>query len=182
MVGPRGCHMLGACSLRLAALGVLGVLLLGTADASAQPAVQAARTQARPPLQPQAVDVLKAVGARLAAAHTVSVVAVETIETVSGAQGPSVSTKRSDVTLQRPDKLRVLVSGGATPQSASYCNGNTMMTYSPDDKTLVIAKAPPTITECLRLAYRASAIDPSFIDVIVADSYNELIPGLTRAS
>jgi hypothetical protein len=192
--------MFRECSLRVAAFAVLSALAMVPVAASAQSALPSARkpaaaankespagttTAVRPArlqLEPKAIDVLKAVRARLAGARTLSVVAVETVKRVNRPEGPLVSVNRSEVTLQRPDKLRVSVSGGGTPRSESYCNGNTMMTYSPDDRALVIEKAPPTINECLKRSYQASAIDFPLVDLIVGNPSRDLTSGLTYAS
>jgi hypothetical protein len=175
-------------SLRLAAFGAFGVLLLSPVAAGAQSAPRSAPKQTataaakKPQLEPKAIEVLKAVGNRLAAAQTVSVVAVETLEGLRSPTVLPVSANRSEVILQRPDKMRVIVSGEGTRRSEVYCNGKTMLTYSPDEKALVIAKAPPTINECLKDAYKASAIDSPFVDLIVADPDSNVIPALTRAT
>jgi hypothetical protein len=171
--------MFRECWLRAAALGALGVLILGPVAAGAQSAVPSVRRQTttaaaakKQSMDPKAIETLKAVGIRLAAAKTLSLVAVQTVDGLS---------HRSEVTLQRPDKLRVIVSGDG-PRSQSFCNGNTLMTYSPVEKSIVIAKAPPTINECLRDAYKAAAIDFPLVDLIVADRYVDLIAGLKHAS
>src|SRR5262245_15709889 len=57
-----------------------------------------------------------------------------------------------------------------------------MLIFSPDDKALVIEKAPPTIDDCLKRAYKASEIDSPFVDLIVANPDSNLIPALTRAT
>ena len=70
---------------------------------------------------------------------------------------------------------------GDGPRSEVHCNGNTMMTYWPAEKALVIAKAPPTISECLKDAYQTSAIDFPFANLIVADGNGDRVPSLKYA-
>ncbi len=120
---------------------------------------------------------MKAVRNRLAAMKTLSFVAVDTFEGLSRQGTPVAYSNRSEVTVQRPDKLRVIVSGDGPP-SQFYCNRNTTMTYSPAEKALVIAKAPPTINQCLKDAFKESAIYFPFVDLIASD----LAPGMTHAA
>lgn len=173
-------------SLRVAAFAALSFLILGPVAARAQSAAPPAHKQTtaaakkQSQLEPKAIEVLQAVSNRLAAVHTLSFVAVETSESLSRQGTQLVSRRRSEVTLQRPDKLRVILSGNG-PRSQVYCNGNTMMTYSPDESALVIEKAPPTINQCLRDASKASAIDFPFIDLILSDPSSGLISGLKHA-
>src|SRR5208283_417888 len=103
-------------SIRLIALIGLGTLLLGAgivAAQTAQPAAKQAAPQAQPAapvklqLEPKAVDLLKAVSTRLAAAHTLSFTAVETYESLSRQGVPVIFANEYHVTLQRPNKLRV---------------------------------------------------------------------------
>jgi len=105
----------------------------------------------------KAIEIVKASRRRLAATPTVSFVAVDTFESQDPQGTPLVYANTSQVTLQRPDKLRVILSGDSA-RSQFYCNRNTTMTYSPVENALVIAKAPPTINQCLKDAYKASKI------------------------
>ena len=136
-------------SLRVAAFGALVVLILSPVTAGAQSPAPSARRQStaaanKVQLEPKAIEVLKAVADQLATAHTLSVIAVETVGSVS---------RRSEVTLQRPDKLRVSTAVDGQPFE-SYCNGSTMVMYSAAKKAFTIAKAPPTIGACLKDAYK----------------------------
>jgi hypothetical protein len=57
-------------------------------------------------IEPKAIEILKAASSRLAAARTVSFTAVVSYESPSRLGTPLVYTTKSEVTLQRPDKLR----------------------------------------------------------------------------
>src|SRR5450755_417699 len=83
-----------------------------------------------PALEPKAIELLKATSARLAAAQTVSFTAVEIFEHPSRHGHPIAYATKSDVTLQRPDKLRVLIAGDG-PASEFYYDGKVMMAYAP---------------------------------------------------
>ena len=103
------------CALLLA----LGALLL-TPNAQSKPAgkkkakpAAAEATpapEATPSLEPKAIDILKAASSRLAAARTMKFNAVHFYESPSRQGHPLAFTTKSEVTLQRPDKLRVIMS------------------------------------------------------------------------
>ena len=134
--------------------------------------------QPRPPaLEPKAVEILKATGARLAAAHTLTFTAVETFESLSRQGVPLVYANRSEVTLQRPDKLRVIISGDG-PASEFYYDGKQMMAYAPAENLVAVADAPRTIDATLERIYHSAGIYFPFTDLIVADPYGDLAPGL----
>jgi hypothetical protein len=131
-------------------------------------------------LEPKAIELLKAMSARLAAARTMSFTAVVTDESPSRI-GPALAyTTTSDVTLQRPDKLRIVTPGDG-PATEFYYDGKTMTAYAPAENLVAIADAPPTIDGALKAAYESAAIYYPFTDVMVADPYGDIAPGLTRA-
>ena len=174
----------------LVALGVL----LAAAGAGAQDAPRAPQAakkkaaprdrpvviEARPGLEPQAIDLLKAASNRLAAARSMRFTAVISYESPSLLGPPLMYTTRSEVTLQRPDKLRVITSGDG-PASEFYYDGKTMVAFAPAENHVAIAEAPPTIDAALKAAYDAAAIYFPFTDVIVADPYKDIADGLKLA-
>ena len=171
----------------------LGVLLV-VAEARAQnapPAQPAPRSAKRakaqpkaakpePVLEPKALDILKAASGRLAAAHAMSFTAVISYESPSRLGPPLVYTVRDDVTLLRPDKLRVITPGDG-PASEFYYDGKTMMAFEPAANLVAVADAPPTIDAALKAAYDSAAIYYPFTDMIVADPYAEVTDGLQAA-
>ena len=148
-----------------------------TVAASGKGATVAAAEQ--PVLDPKAVDVLKASSARLAAAKTMTFTATAEYESPSRLGPPLVYTTLSEVTLQRPDKLRVITPGDG-PASEFYYDGSLMMSYAPAEDLVAVAAAPPTIDGALRAAYESAAIYFPFTDVLVADPYADLAPSLKR--
>ena len=74
------------------------------AAASAKAAAAAPKLQ----LDPKALEILKATSDKLAGAHTLSFTAVELFEQPTRQGAPLGYTAKYEVTLQRPDKLRVL--------------------------------------------------------------------------
>ena len=145
-----------------------------------KPGIAAAPAGTPPMLEPKAIDLLKAMSARLAGAHTMSFTAVATYESPSRI-GPALAyTTTSDVTLQRPDKLRVITPGDG-PATEFYYDGKTMIAYAPAENLVAVADAPPTIDGVLKAAYDSAAIYFPFTDVIVADPYKDIADGLTHA-
>src|SRR5262245_32768813 len=147
---------------------------------SAPKETSAAPTPVTLPLEPKALEVLKAASDRLAAANSLSFVAVETYESPSRQGAPLVYANRSEVTLQRPDKLRVILTGDG-PASEFYYDGKTMMAYSPASNTVAIKEAPPTLDKALEAIYHSAAVYFPFTDLIVADPYGDLAPSLKHA-
>ena len=95
---------------------------------AAKPAKKAAATDFKMILEPRAMDLLKATSARLAAAKSMSFTATVGYEYPSKLGPPIVYTSRYDVTMQRPDKLRIMMPGDG-PASEFYYDGKTMIAY-----------------------------------------------------
>jgi hypothetical protein len=128
-------------------------------------------------LDPKAIALLQAMSQRLAAAHTMAFTAVSTEESPTRHGPPLAYTTRTEVTLQRPDKLRVITIGDG-PASEFYYDGKTMSAFAPAENLVAVADAPPTIDGALKAAYDSAAIYFPFTDVLVADPYKDLAEGL----
>jgi hypothetical protein len=148
--------------------------------ATAKPTKKAPASQPKFVIEPRAMDLLRAMSARLAAAKTMSFTAVVGYEFPSRMGPPLVYTTRYDVTLQRPDKLRILMPGDGTA-SEFYYDGKSMVAYAPVENLAAVAAAPPTIDEALKAAYRNAAIFFPFTDMLVADPYAALTDGAILA-
>jgi len=155
------------------------VCLPASASAQQQPAA-APQTAPPPVLEPKAIEILKASSARLAAARTMQFTAVVSYESPSRPGPPLIYTTRSDVTLQRPDKLRVITPGDGSV-SEFYYDGKAMMAFMPAENLVAIASAPPTIDAALEAAYVSSGTYFPFSDVMVADPYADIAKGLDMA-
>ncbi len=131
-------------------------------------------------VEPRAMDLLKATSARLAAAKTMSFTAVVSYEYPSKLGPPIVYTTRHDVTMQRPDKLKVITPGDG-PASEFYYDGKAMMAYVPAEDLVAVADAPPTIDAALKAAYDTAAIFFPFTDLLVDDPYAALTDGAILA-
>jgi hypothetical protein len=174
-----------------ALLMLLLALSLVTAATSAQTTSPAAKkkttqtnkppaTPAKPDLEPKAIELLKAVSSRLAAAHTLSFTAVQIFESPSRQGPPLAYAKKTDVTLQRPDRMRVIISGDG-PGSEFYYNGKTMTAFAPAENLVAASDAPPTIDAMLEAVYHSAGIFFTFTDLVVADPYKDMAEGLTLA-
>ena len=131
-------------------------------------------------LEPKAVEILKAASDRLAAAHTLSFTAVELFEHLSRQGAPLAYTTKYEVTLQRPDKLRVLMPADGSA-SDFYYDGKTMTAFAPAENLVATTDAPATIDAAMEKAYHLAAIYFPFDDLIVANPYGDLAPGLKHA-
>jgi len=168
--------------LGLVLLFALSLILVAAGGAQSQsaPPGKPVATDSRPALEPKALEVLKASSDRLAAAHTLGFTAVETYETPSRQGHPLVLVNKSEVTLQRPDKLRVITPGDG-PAIEFYYDGKIMMAFAPAENLLAVADAPPTIDAALEAAYHSSGTYFPFTDLIVADPYKDWAPGVKLA-
>lgn len=184
--------------------GLLALLVLGAslataacaqpaAEPQAKPAAPAAQPQAgagapagpalapfQPGLEPRAIEILKAASARLASAKSMSFTAVVSYESPSLLGPPLVYSTKSQVTMRRPDKLKVVTLGDG-PASEFYYDGKHMSAYDPKQNLVAIADAPPTIDAALQAAYENAAIYFPFTDVVVADPYKDIADGLSSA-
>jgi len=173
------------------ALGALAwVALAASVDAQTPPAAKAAKSSkpAKKPatpefrmvLEPRAMDLLKASSARLAAAKSMSFTATVGYEFPSKLGPPIAYTMRYDVTMQRPNMLKVVMPGDG-PASEFYYDGKAMMAYAPTEDLAAVADAPSTIDAALKAAYDTAAIYFPFTDLVVADPYSALTDGAILA-
>src|SRR3984957_1664 len=135
---------------------------------------------AGPALEPKAIEILKATSARLAAAHSMTFTADVSYESPSRQGPPLVYATQSDVTMVRPNKLRV-ISPGDGPASEFYYDGKIMMAFAPAENLVAVADAPPTVDATLQAAFDRAGIYFPFTDVIVTDPYKDLSDGLSLA-
>jgi hypothetical protein len=158
------------------------------AAAPAKPAAKAQAKTAKKPaasdfkliLEPRAMDLLKATSDKLAAAKSMSFTAVVGYEYPSKLGPPLVYSTRYDVTMQRPDKLRILIPGDG-PASEYYYDGKTAVAYAPVENLAAIADAPPTVDEALDAAYKKAGIFFPFEDLLVKDPYTAMTKGAILA-
>src|SRR5881409_734457 len=171
------------------ALLIASAALLAIPNAQSKPAKNRAKPVAAeaspvpepsPALEPKAIEILKAASSRLAAAHTMKFNAIHFYESSSRQGHPLAFTTKSEVTLQKPDKLRVIMSADG-PASEFYYDGKKMMAYAPAENLVAIADAPGTLDAALEQAYNSAAIYFPFADWIVTDPYKEMSDGMKLA-
>jgi hypothetical protein len=149
-------------------LAACALPLVGHAQQPQQvPAAPPAAAAAAPPIEPKAVDILKAACDTLAGAKAMSFTAVNTYEKAALNGQPLYYTTLNQVTLQRPDRLRVITPGDGTADEFYY-DGKAMMAYVPSEDLVAVADAPSTIDEMLHVAFDKAAIYFPFADVIVS--------------
>jgi hypothetical protein len=180
--------------LRPSLLRITLELLLGAALAwpaaaqtAAAPAVKpAAKKAAAKPapfkavLEPRAVELLKGMSARLAAAKSLSFTAVASYEYPSRLGPPIVYTMRYDVALQRPNQLKIVVPGDG-PATEFYWDGKEMVAFAPAENLVAVASAPPTLEGALKQAFDTAAIYFPFTDLLLSDPYAAISPGAVTA-
>ncbi len=169
-----------------------GVIAMAVGLAAAAQGTQPAAKVAKPPakstkeqpfklvLEPRAMGLLKATSERLAAAKSMSFTANVSYEFPSKLGPPIVYVSRYDVTMQRPDKLKVIMPGDG-PASEFYYDGKTMLAYAPAENLVAVADAPSTIDAALMAAYVNAAIYYPFTDLLVDDPYKALTDGAILA-
>ncbi|MFO1206974.1 MAG: DUF2092 domain-containing protein [Burkholderiales bacterium] len=139
-----------------------------------------AAPEVKPVLEAKAIDILKAASARLAAAQSMSFTAIVSYEHPSRYGPALVYTTKSDVTLLRPNKLRVITYGDGPP-SEFYYNGKTMMAFAPAENLVAVADAPPTVDAMLKAAFDSASIYFPFTDFVVTDPYKDIAQDLELA-
>jgi hypothetical protein len=175
------CSSLVALALLLAASG-------GTVHAqqakppakSAKPSAKQARPTIEAVIEPKAIEILKAASSRLAAARAMKFTAVVSYESPSRFGPALVYTTKSEVTMQRPDKLKIITLGDG-PASEFYFDGKVMMAFAPAENLVAVADAPPTIDDTLQYAFHLAEIYFPFTDFIVTDPYAGLANGMQLA-
>lgn len=175
------------------AVAAIGALLTGWARSEASPAPTVAESAAhgtalqvpavaafQPGLEPRAIEILKTASAHLAASTSMTFTAIVSYEGPSLLGPPLIYSTKSQVTLRRPNKLKVITLGDGPP-SEFYYDGKIMMAFAPTENLVAIADAPPTIDEALVAAYDGASIYFPFTDVIVSDPYKDMSGDLTTA-
>ncbi len=184
-------RVVAGAAFAAAALGLSATPALAQSPAVAAPAKPAAAAKPakpaqrpagayKPVVEARAMALLKEMSAKLASAKSLSFTAIVGYEYPSKLGPPIVYTTRYDVTLQRPDKLRILMPGDG-PASEFYYDGKSMVAFAPAENLAAVADAPPTIDAALASAYRNASIYFPFTDLLVADPFAALSSGVVTA-
>ena len=119
-------------------------------------------------IEPKAMAIVKAMTDRLAAAKSMSFTAVATYESPDRTGLPLLYLSSSEVTMQRPNKLKVITPGDG-PRTEFWYDGKTVQAYDPAAKLVAVVNAPDTIDATLRAAFLHAAIYFPFTDLVVSD-------------
>lgn len=158
-----------------------GAALAQAPKASSTPRTAAAKKAAPAPiLEQRALDVLKAASDRLAAAQTLRFTAVASYEYPSRLGPPILYTVRYDVSLQRPDRLKVVIPGDG-PASEFTFDGKDIVAFSPQQNLVAVAAAPPSLEGALAFAYQAADVYFPFTDLLLPDPYTVVSEGAKLA-
>jgi len=156
------------------------LLALTLAQASLAATAPTSPAPEHPAIQPQALALLKATSDKLAAASALRFTAL-TIYEAPAKNGQSLYySTLSKVTMQRPNKLRVITPGDG-PASDFLYDGTDMLAYAPAADLVAVGPAPPTVDETIKAAENQAAIFFPFAEVIVSDPYKNITEGLTTA-
>jgi hypothetical protein len=160
--------------LSATAVAVVTALQLASAAAQSTPAASP------PKIEPKAMDLLRAACDTLSTAKSMSFTAVDTYERAARNGQPLYYTVESKVTLQRPDKLRVIKVGDGVPDEFYY-DGKTMSAYIPSANLVAVSDAPPTIDEMLDAAWDVAGIYFPLSDVMMSNPCAALDKNITSA-
>lgn len=133
-----------------------------------------------PVLEPRAVELLRTMSQRLAAAKTLQFTAVASYEYPSRLGPPVVYTMRYDVALQQPNQLKIVVPGDG-PATEFTFDGKEMVAFAPAENLVAVADAPPTIEGALQKAFDSAAIYFPFTDLLLPDPYGAISAGAILA-
>jgi hypothetical protein len=153
-------------------VGVLAaplLLALGATVSQAQqtPPALSGAASATSIVESKVLDILKAACNVLSEAKTMSFTAVNTYERAASNGQPLYYATLNQVTLERPDKLRVITPGDGIADEFYY-DGKTMMAYVPSEDLVAVTEAPPTIDQLMDVAWEKAAIYFPFSDVILS--------------
>ena len=148
---------------------------------SGKPVAPVAAVPAPPPvIEQQALDRLKTMSDKLAAAKAFTYHARSTVEQPAKTGQFLTRFIESDVALQRPDKLRVLLTGDL-PNFQFFYDGSNATAFDAAKNLYATAKAPATIDAMLPFVMDLAGIDFPAADFLVSDPYAEMTKDLTHA-
>lgn len=145
----------------------------------AAPAAQAAPAKA-PVLEPKAIELLKAMSAKLAAAKSIGFTVTTGFDQPGYNNQPIIYATKSDVALVRPNRFAVATMGDG-PRSAFYYNGKEMVVALPDKNLVAVAEAPGSVEDMLDQAFVKAGIYFPWVDFITTSPYAEIEKGLKTA-
>lgn len=162
--------------LAVAALSCAAVPVLAQQAAPAAPAAQAKA----PLMEPKALEILKAMSAKLAAAKSIGFTVSTAFDQPGQNNQPIFYATKSNVALARPNKFAVVTLGDG-PRSAFYYNGKDMVVALPEKNLVAVADAPGNVEDMLEQAFVKAGIYFPWVDLITSNPYAEIEKGLKTA-
>lgn len=171
-------------ALPMAAAAMLALGVAGAARAQDAPAPAAGQPAAAAPAAPildqAALDVLKATTSKIAAAKAFEI-GVRDLRDVPSDQGQTmIFVNEADVTVQRPDKLRLEGSIGGADTTVLY-DGETLAIYDAEKNVVAKAEVAGTLDDMIEAASAKYGVHFAFADFLFSDPYAILTKGLTHA-
>jgi hypothetical protein len=166
-------------SVWLSALTLIGVCAFTPAFAE-EPAAAPAAKAAAVTIDPKALSLLKDMSQTLAKAESLSFTVRRAFDEPAANGQPLFYMIASEVTLARPDKLKIVTPGDG-PASEFYYDGKEMVLFMPEANLAAIEIAPPKLDDMLEAAYKKAGLYFPFVDFIVADPYAAMTEGLKSA-
>jgi hypothetical protein len=158
---------------------MLGICAFSPVYAEESAAAPAAKTSAAA-IEPKALALIKDMSETLAKAGSISFHVRRAFDEPAANGQPLFYFISSHVTLQRPDKLKIITPGDG-PASEFYYDGKEMVVFLPEANLAAIETAPPKLDDMLEAAYDKAGIYFPFVDFIVANPYAAITEGLTSA-
>lgn len=160
------------------AAALLSPALAETPAAPTAPSAPVATAQ--PAISPAALDILKGMSETLAKSKSLSFTVKRAFDEPASTGQPLFYFVDSSVSLQRPDKLKVVVRGDGPP-SEFYYDGKEFAVFLPASNLIAVETAPPNLEQMLEAAFDKAGIYFPFVDFIVADPYTAITEKLTSA-
>jgi len=133
-----------------------------------------------PVMEQRALDLLRRMSDRLAAAKAFTFRARSSIE-VPATTGQLLDFfTTSDVAVGRPNRLHVSVTGDH-PAFQFYYDGKTVTASDPGAHLYAVAEAPGTLDDMLEFVMNKGGLYFPFVDVLMGDPYAAMTKGITSA-
>jgi hypothetical protein len=137
--------------------------------------------QPGPVMEQRALDELKRMSAALGAAKALTCKSRSFVEVTAAKTGQFMTLiGNSEVALQRPNKLRVHVTG-EVPNFDFYYDGTNVVAYAPQNKVYSVASAPDNIDGMLQVVEEKTGIHFPSADFMGSDPYAMLGKDVTNA-
>ena len=150
------------------------------AKAAEQPLTKPVLEAPAPIIEQQALDRLKTMSDKLAAANSFTYRSRSTVEIPAKTGQFLTHFVESEVALVRPNKLHSNVTGDL-PHFRFYYDGVNVTALDIQKNLYATAKAPGTIDEMLPFVMEKAGIDFPSADFLMSNPYAELTKGLTHA-